>query len=167
MAFLAGANYLVHAFGFTLIDWNKFLAGACAGAGPGLADCQAARLQAASLFELILGMAVLLLLSVALVAFLVVRDGCWLLRFGKGRTALTGTAAAVFTLFPAVIGHTLWSYLTAGEAAFAGTRATGLPGLAVLGMLTLLLAAILMLAVSYVLEPFVMKAAMKGTAYRR
>lgn len=109
-----------------------------------------------------MGMAVLLCLAVLLVVYLLLRDGYWLLRFGKDRTALSGMAAAALTLFPAAVEHTLWRYTTAGEAAFAETRVAGLPGMAVLGMLTFMLATILMLCVFYVLEPKTVKAAMKG-----
>ncbi|WP_323775703.1 hypothetical protein, partial [Leisingera sp.] len=128
IALLTGVNYLFHAFGFVLIDWNSLFAApsGCAAVRPGLAGCQIGQQQAAALFELILGMAVLLFLSVALVVFLLLRDAYWLVRFGKDRKALSGMAVAALTLFPAAIGHTLWSYLTAGAAAFAGTRVAGL-----------------------------------------
>lgn len=102
-----------------------------------------------------------------MIGIVLFRDAYWLLRFGKARMALSGSSLAILVLFPWVIGHSLWRYVEGGTRAFSGTRGPALPGLGLLFVFTVLLAAVLALSVAFLGDPKAMKSIMEEIKRRR
>lgn len=102
-----------------------------------------------------------------MIGIVLIRDVYWLLRFGKDRMPLSGSSLAILVLFPWVLGHSLWIYVAAGTQAFSGTRGPALPGLGLLFVFTVLLAAVLFLSVAFLGDPKAMKSTMEEIKRRR
>ncbi|MEP4039363.1 hypothetical protein [Pseudophaeobacter sp.] len=169
LAVSVAANFLFHFAGLTVFDWTdgQDPTGSCVMPDLGIETCRALLERAGAQFELILGMAVVLIFAVGIIGIVMVREVFWLLRFGKARMALTGSSLAILVLFPWVIGHSLWVYVGEGPQAFSGMRGAALPGPGLLFVFTVLLAAVLVLSVAFLGDPKAMKNIMKEIKRRR
>ena len=169
LALIAIANYLFHLAGFTVWDWNggQDRIASCVSPDRDIATCQAMLEYAAAQFEMILGMAGLLVLAVGMIGIILFRDIFWLFRFGTSRIALSGSSLAILVLFPWVIGHSVWLQFKSGFTAFAGMRGVVSDGNGVMFLLTALLAAVLFLSTSFLGDPKGMNSIMKAIKNRR